>query len=98
MHKEIVPNRPILPTHGDMAQLEEELANGEIDAALVTLPVSNPHLCIEVIRRDRLVVRLRRDHELAAKPILQPSDLQDNLTILIIESAIFTLTSEPVNA
>jgi len=82
MHKEFVPNCPILPTHGDMAQLEEELVNGEIEAALVTLPVNNPHLCIEVIRRDRLVVCLRRDHELAAKPIFQACDLRDNLTIL----------------
>ncbi len=82
LHKEIVPNCPILPTHGDMPQLEEELANGEIDAAVVTLPVNNPRLCVEVIRRDRLVVCLRRDHALAAKSIFQPSDLQDNLTIL----------------
>jgi hypothetical protein len=82
MHKEIVPHCPILPTHGDMQQLEEELANGEIDAALVTLPVNNPHLCVEVIRRDRLVVCLRRDHPLAAKSIFQSFDLQNNLTIL----------------
>jgi DNA-binding transcriptional LysR family regulator len=82
MHKEIVPHCPILPTHGDMEQLEEELANGEIDAALVTLPVNNPHLCVEVIRRDRLVVCLRCDHPLAAKSIFQPLDLQNNLTIL----------------
>jgi hypothetical protein len=43
-----------------------------MDVALVTLPVNSPHRCIEVIRRDRLVVRLRRDE----------LDLQDNLTIL----------------
>jgi DNA-binding transcriptional LysR family regulator len=82
MHKEIMPHCPILPTHGDIQQLEEELANGEIDAALVTLPVINPHLCVEVIRKDRLVVCLRRDHPLAAKHIFQPCDLQNNLTIL----------------
>jgi DNA-binding transcriptional LysR family regulator len=82
IHKEMVPYCPILPTHGDMPQLEEELANGEIDAALVTLPVNDPHLCVEVIRRDRLVVCLRRDHALAAKSIFQPSDLQSNLRIL----------------
>jgi DNA-binding transcriptional LysR family regulator len=51
-----------------MIQLAEELANGEMNVALVTLPVNNPRLCLEVIRRDRLVVCLRREHELAANP------------------------------
>lgn len=82
LHKEIMPHCPILPTHGDMLQLEEEISTGEIDAAVVTLPVTNPYLCTEVIRQDRLVVCLRRDHPLAAKNIFQPSDLQDNLRIL----------------
>lgn len=82
MHKEIVPQCPILPTHGDKPQLEEELVTGEIDAAVVTLPVSHSLLCAEVIRRDRLVVCLRRDHPLAAKRIFQAVDLQGNLTIL----------------
>lgn len=50
-----------------MPQLEEELVSGEIDAAVVTLPVSHPLLSVEVIRRDRLVVCLRRDHPLASK-------------------------------
>ncbi|HEX4036514.1 MAG TPA: LysR family transcriptional regulator [Acidobacteriaceae bacterium] len=82
MHKEIVPECPILPTHGDMPQLEAELAAGEIDAAVVTLPVNHSSLCVEVVRRERLVVCLRGDHTLAAKPIFQPPDLEGNLTIL----------------
>jgi DNA-binding transcriptional LysR family regulator len=61
---------------------EEELVSGEIDAAVVTLPVNYPLLSIEVIRRDRLVVCLRRDHPFASKAIFQTSDLHGNLTIL----------------
>lgn len=82
IHKQILPDCPIFPTHGDMPQLEEELASGEIDAALVTLPVTNPCLSVQVIRRDPLVVCLRRDHPLASKSVLEPSDLQNNLRIL----------------
>ncbi|QHN02731.1 LysR family transcriptional regulator [Granulicella sp. WH15] len=82
IHKEILPNCPIFPTHGDMPQLEEELLAGEIDAAVVTLPVADPSLRVEVIRQDRLVVCLRRDHKLAAKQIFEPSDLHENLKIL----------------
>ncbi|HEY0757868.1 MAG TPA: LysR family transcriptional regulator [Acidisarcina sp.] len=82
LHREILPQCPILPTHGDMPQLEQELVAGEIDAAVVTLPVNHSLLCVEVIRRDRLVVCLRRDDPLAAKPTFQPADLQGKLTIL----------------
>jgi DNA-binding transcriptional LysR family regulator len=82
MHREILPTSPILPAHGDSLKLMEELAAGEIDAAVDVLPVNDDRLCVEVIRRDRLVVCLRRDHALARKVVFQPSDLQGNLKIL----------------
>jgi DNA-binding transcriptional LysR family regulator len=82
IHKELVPGCPVRAAHGDTAQLVEELISGEIDVAIVTLPLSDPRLRIEEIRKDRLVVCLRKDHALAAKAVLPPADLQDNLTIL----------------
>jgi DNA-binding transcriptional LysR family regulator len=82
MHKEIVPGCTIRPTHGDSVQLVEELLLGEIDAAIMTLPVIDSRLCIEAIRRDRLVACLRADHALASKAALRPADLQNNLAVL----------------
>ena len=82
IHKELVPGCPVRATHGDTVQVVEELISGEIDVAIVTLPVTDLRLCMEEIRRDRLVVCLRRDHPLAAKAALPPTDLQENLTIL----------------
>jgi DNA-binding transcriptional LysR family regulator len=82
MHKELLPSSSVRPTHGDTAQLAEEVANGAIDAALVTLPLMHPDLHIEEVRQDRLVVCLRKDHTLAAKARLQPRDLEHNLTVL----------------
>jgi DNA-binding transcriptional LysR family regulator len=82
MHREILPTSSILAAHGDSLQLVEELTTGEIDVAVDVLPVNDPRLCVEVIRRDRMVVCLRRDHALARKMIFQPSDLRGNLTIL----------------
>ena len=82
LHKEILPPCPVRPTHGDTAQLAEEVAAGIVDAALVTLPLSHPDLHIEELRRDRLVVCLRKDHVLAGKASLLPVDLQNNLTVL----------------
>jgi len=55
---------------------------GMIDAAIVTLLLAHPDLHIEELRRDRLVVCLRKDNQLATKAAIQPSDLQDNLAIL----------------
>jgi len=82
LHKEIVPVCHVRPTHGDTAHLAEEVVSGTVDAALVTLPLRHPELRIEELRRDRLVVCLRRDDLLAAKASLQPADLQGNLAVL----------------
>jgi DNA-binding transcriptional LysR family regulator len=81
-HKELLPNCPVRPTHGDAAHLAEEVLAGTVDSAIVTLPLQHPDLQIEEIRRDRLVVCLRRDDPLAGKFALQPVDLQSNLAIL----------------
>jgi DNA-binding transcriptional LysR family regulator len=87
IHEELVPNCPVRAAHGDTVQLVEELISGEIDVAIVTLRVTDLRLRMEEIRKDRLVVCLRRDHPLAAKAALPPADLQENLTISLPSSA-----------
>ncbi|WP_263408810.1 LysR family transcriptional regulator [Terriglobus tenax] len=82
LHQEILPGCRIRPTHGDTAQLADEVLLGKVDAAIVTLPLHHPDLRIEEVRRDRLVVCLRRDHPLATKASLQTADLQGNLAVL----------------
>jgi DNA-binding transcriptional LysR family regulator len=81
MHKELLPASAIQPTHGDTIQLAEEIAAGIVDVALVTLPLKHPELHIEELRRERLVVCLRRDHVLAGKAALHVADLQGNITV-----------------
>lgn len=81
-HKTIVPTAVIRPTHGDTLQLAGEILAGTVDAAVVTLPLKEPDLHIEELRRDRLVVCLRKDSPLALKAALRPADLQDNLAVL----------------
>ncbi len=68
--------------HKELVQLVEEIISNEIDVAIVTLPVNDLRLHLDEIRRDRLVVCLRGDHPLAAKAVLRPGELQENLTIL----------------
>jgi DNA-binding transcriptional LysR family regulator len=81
IHKELVPDGPILPAHADTVQLVGDVVSGKLDAAITTLPVEHSELCVEEIRRDRLVVCLRTDHPLSAKAALRPADLQGNLRI-----------------
>jgi DNA-binding transcriptional LysR family regulator len=82
LHKELLPRISVRPTHGDAEQLAKEVLEGVVHAAIITLPLTHPDLLVEELRRDRLVVCLRKDHALAAKAVLQVSDLQDNLSII----------------
>ena len=82
MHKEFLPNCEIRPERSDTTHLIEDVVTGVIDAAIVTLPIENAALRVEELRRDRLVVCLRKDHPLAVKGSLLPMDLQGNLRIV----------------
>jgi DNA-binding transcriptional LysR family regulator len=53
LHKTLLPSSTVRPTHGDTAQLADEVAHGAVDAALVTLPLKHPELNIEEVSQDR---------------------------------------------
>jgi len=82
LQKELLPRSSVRPTHGDAAQLAQEVLDGMVDAAIITLPFAHPDLHVEELRRDRILVCLRNDHPLAANATLQVSDLQGNLTVI----------------
>lgn len=82
LHKELLPRCTIRPSHGDTTQLVNALLDGTLDAAVLTLPVQNSDLKVQGLRKDRLVVCMRKDSPLAAKPALRVSDLHGNLTVL----------------
>lgn len=82
LHKELLPRSSVRPTHGDTGQLAKEVLDGLVDVAIITLPLTNPDLHVEQLRRDRIVVCLRKDHPLAAKGALPISDLRGNLSVI----------------
>lgn len=82
MHKEFLPNCQIRPERNDTTHLIEDVVAGTLDAAIITLPLKNAALRVRELRRDRLVVCLRKDDPLVSKSALQPIDLQDNLKVL----------------
>lgn len=81
LHKEFLATCAVRPTHGDAAQLAQEVLSGMVDAAIITLPLTHPDLHIEELRRDRIVVCLGKEDPLAAKAGIQTSDLQSKLAI-----------------
>src|SRR6266700_800623 len=72
IHKEFLPDCVIRPAHADTVQLVSDIVSGKIDAAIATLPIEHPELCVEEVRRDRLVVCLRADHPFSGKQPLSP--------------------------
>jgi DNA-binding transcriptional LysR family regulator len=82
IHKSYLPECAIRPRPADAAQLVSELVAGEIDAALLTLPVNAGELRVEEIQRDRLVVCLRVDDPLAKTPTIRSVDLFERLTVI----------------
>jgi len=82
IHKRYLPNCAIHPSHAGSAQLADEVISGKIEAAIVTLPVEAPELCVKELRHDRLVVCLRADDSLALKATLRPADFADRLAVL----------------
>jgi len=82
MHKELVPSCTIRSSHGDTIQLAEDVLSGRLDAAIVTTPLKHCDLRVESLRRDKLVVCLRRDHPLAERSAIHVRDLHERLAIL----------------
>jgi DNA-binding transcriptional LysR family regulator len=82
IHKHYLPGCVILPFSEDADELVQEVRSGEIDGALVTLPLDLQELCVETIRRDPLVICLRADDPLAAKAAVHPVDLKGKRAIL----------------
>jgi DNA-binding transcriptional LysR family regulator len=82
LHRKIMPNCVVWPTHGNSSQLIDELLTGELDVALLTAPIHESQLNSVAIHSARLVACVRKDHSLAKKALLDPADLQANLRVL----------------
>ena len=81
LQKALVPTSRIQFANDNTAPLLDELLHDRLDAAIVSLPITDERLRVEVIKRERLVVCLPSDHPLAKKAALSASDLSRNLTV-----------------
>ncbi|MFC6647065.1 LysR substrate-binding domain-containing protein [Granulicella cerasi] len=81
LHKELLPNCTIRSAHGDTVYLAAQVLEGKLDAALITLPFTHPELRLDRLRKDKLVVCMRKDNPLAEHAALQVKDLQGKLGV-----------------
>jgi LysR family hydrogen peroxide-inducible transcriptional activator len=81
IHSSLYPACEIKSESGDNVELLSMLEHGDIDAALLTLPVSGAGLKTIPFAQSRLVLCMRADDPLAIRKEIDPSELQAKLTI-----------------
>jgi DNA-binding transcriptional LysR family regulator len=81
IHKSLFPSCEIMSQSGDPVDLFRLLQEGEIDAALVTLPANGAGLTAHPFMQSRLVVCMKSDDPLSKLKELTPADLGSKLTI-----------------
>ena len=81
IHRSLFPECEITPKSGDNVELLRSLERGDIDAALLTLPVSGTGFKSYPFAKSRLVVCMKSDDPLARLKEIAPSELQAKLTI-----------------
>jgi DNA-binding transcriptional LysR family regulator len=80
-YHELFPGSEIRPEGADTEDLFERLAQGTLDAALVTLPVGGDRINVQPVMHQRLVVCIPEDDPLARLSEIPPAALAEKLSI-----------------
>jgi DNA-binding transcriptional LysR family regulator len=70
--------------------LIREMLDGEMDLALVALPMSEPSIQVEVLWKEALILAVAKNHPLASKQNVTAADLADETFILLGSSSSLT--------
>jgi DNA-binding transcriptional LysR family regulator len=80
-YKDLLPNCAILPEAGDTDELVQRVRDDSLDAALVTLPINEDGLQVNMLDRDRLLVCMKKDDPMAEYDAIPTSALNGKLSI-----------------
>ncbi|SDG38940.1 LysR family transcriptional regulator [Pseudonocardia oroxyli] len=80
------PDRPLDVTLAPSAELLPAVASGEIDLAVVHLPVDDPTFGVLPLATYAIVAVLRSDDPLATRPTLRTADLADHTFVTMDDS------------
>ncbi|HKB89889.1 MAG TPA: LysR family transcriptional regulator [Opitutaceae bacterium] len=88
--RELLPDLEVGTYEDFKGYLIESVLNGELDLALVPMPVKDSRLSVETAFTEPLLLAVGRDHPLAKKPSVTIKDLEPENFILLGESSSLT--------
>jgi DNA-binding transcriptional LysR family regulator len=80
-YRDLVPDGQIEPSSEGSGSLINMVAEGHLDAALVTMPIGDNKLFVQRIRTEKLLVCLRRDDPLARLESIPKNHIEDRVRI-----------------
>jgi DNA-binding transcriptional LysR family regulator len=81
LYKEVLIDCEIMPESDDTDELVSRVRQDNLDAAIVTLPILEDDVQVEVIDREHLVVCMRNDDPLAHYEAVPPEALTEKICI-----------------
>jgi DNA-binding transcriptional LysR family regulator len=81
LYKEMLVGCEIMPESDDPDEIVSRVRQGNLDAAIVTLPILEDDVQAQLIDRERLVVCMRDDDPLAAYETVPPEALNEKISI-----------------
>jgi LysR family transcriptional regulator, hydrogen peroxide-inducible genes activator len=88
--RETMPNLEVLTREGFRADLVEAVVRGELDLALVSIPLKDHRLSVEPVFSEPLLLAINRDHPLAGRATVRPSDLAAETFVMLGDGSILT--------
>lgn len=85
--KKRYPNLQVNIREDFKTTLVREMLQGDLDLALVTLPIEEPSIQVEVLWTEELILVVAKGHELASKKVVTGADLAKETFILLGSSS-----------
>lgn len=85
LYKELIPDSEIVPESVEAGEVGARIRDVDLDAVLLTLPIADDHLRVNVIDRERLLVCMRDDDPLAEHEAVPPAALNQKLSIFTFQ-------------
>jgi LysR family hydrogen peroxide-inducible transcriptional activator len=87
--REIAPNMSLVVEESYTATLRRRLRNGDLDVIIIALPFTEPDVVTQPLYTEPFVVLMPRDHALAAKDTIAPTDLDGENILMLGEGHCF---------
>lgn len=85
--RDALPNLKLSTREGFRADLVDSVLRGELDLALVALPLEDHRLLVETVHSERLLLVVARDHTLAGRARVTATDLADQTFVMLGDSS-----------